>query len=117
MTCTYLEKKNCSWRLFLTLPSDSCSEIVTVPGLIGHGFPPAYNWNFTTTRQEFLDNRTRDYGQGHVVGGGSILNGIVMTRGTVADYNAWEALGNPGWGWKGLLPYFKKVSIVLMLVS
>ena len=104
-------------RFLLTLPSDSSSEIVTVPGLIGHGFPPAYNWNFTTTRQEFLDNRTRDYGQGHVVGGGSILNGIVMTRGTVADYDAWEALGNTGWGWKGLLPYFKKVSIVLTFMS
>ncbi|KAL2133538.1 hypothetical protein VTI74DRAFT_2191 [Chaetomium olivicolor] len=87
---------------------DSSSEIVTVPGLIGHGFPPAYNWNFTTTAQEFLDNNTRDYGQGHVVGGGSILNGIVMTRGAKAHYDAWQALGNPGWGWRDLLPYFKK---------
>jgi choline dehydrogenase-like flavoprotein len=30
-------------------------------------------------------------------------------RGTKADYDSWEALGNPGWGWDGLLPYFKKV--------
>ncbi|KAL2256053.1 hypothetical protein VTK26DRAFT_2264 [Humicola hyalothermophila] len=87
---------------------DPSPDIVTVPGLIGHGFPPPYNWNFTTTPQEFLDNKPRDYGQGHVVGGGSILNGIVMTRGARQDYDAWEALGNPGWGWDGLLPYFKK---------
>ncbi|KAK4035410.1 hypothetical protein C8A01DRAFT_38093 [Parachaetomium inaequale] len=87
---------------------DSSSDIVTVPGLIGHGFPPAYNWNLTTTPQEFLDNNTRDYGQGHVVGGGSILNGIVTTRGARADYDAWQALGNPGWGWEDMLPYFKK---------
>jgi choline dehydrogenase-like flavoprotein len=44
-----------------------------------------------------------------VVGGGSILNGIVTTRGARAHYDAWEALGNPGWGWQGMLPYFKKV--------
>ncbi|KAK4155418.1 GMC oxidoreductase-domain-containing protein [Chaetomidium leptoderma] len=87
---------------------DSSAGIVTVPGLIGHGFPPAYNWNFTTTPQAFLDNKTRDYGQGHVVGGGSILNGMVTTRGARADYDAWQALGNPGWGWQDMLPYFKK---------
>ena len=79
--------------------------------MIGHGFPPAYNWNLTTTRQEFLDNNVRDYGQGHVVGGGSILNGIVTTRGAQADYDAWETLGNPGWGWRDMLPYFKKVCL------
>jgi len=45
-----------------------------------------------------------------VVGGGSILNGIVMTRGARADYDAWQALGNPGWGWQDMLPYFKKAS-------
>ncbi|KAH6632595.1 hypothetical protein F5144DRAFT_513114 [Chaetomium tenue] len=88
--------------------SEDSNDIVTVPGLIGHGFPPAYNWNFTTAPQEFLDNNTRDYGQGHVVGGGSILNGIVTTRGARADYDAWEALGNPGWGWQDMLRYFKK---------
>lgn len=92
-----------------TANRDSSSAAVTVPGLIGHGFPPAYNWNFTTAPQAFLDNNTRDYGQGHVVGGGSILNGAVMTRGSRADYDAWQALGNPGWDWHGLLPYFKKV--------
>jgi choline dehydrogenase-like flavoprotein len=94
-----------------TVCRDPSSDIVTVPGLIGHGFPPAYNWNFTTTPQEFLDNNTRDYGQGHVVGGGSILNGIVTTRGARADYDAWEALRNPGWGWQDMLPYFKKVCL------
>jgi choline dehydrogenase-like flavoprotein len=98
-----------STERLLTGNRDSSSAIVTVPGLIGHGFPPAYNWNLTTTPQEFLDNKARDYGQGHVVGGGSILNGIVTTRGARADYDAWQALGNPGWAWQDMLPYFKKV--------
>ncbi|KAH6634589.1 GMC oxidoreductase-domain-containing protein [Chaetomium sp. MPI-SDFR-AT-0129] len=87
---------------------DPSPAIVTVPGLIGTGFPPAYNWNLTTTPQEFLDNTPRDYGQGRVVGGGSILNGLVTTRGARADYDAWEALGNEGWGWEGMVEYFRR---------
>ncbi|KAK4199434.1 putative GMC oxidoreductase [Triangularia verruculosa] len=87
---------------------DSAPDLITVPGLVGHGFIPSQNWNITTAPQESLDNRTRDYGQGHVVGGGSILNGLVMTRGAKYDYDAWLTLGNPGWSWHGMLRYFKK---------
>ncbi|GAW25110.1 putative GMC oxidoreductase [Rosellinia necatrix] len=62
----------------------------------------------TTTPQEFLDNRTRSFPQGRVVGGSSIINGLCWTRGAAADYDAWRDLGNPGWGWIDLLPYFLK---------
>ena len=44
----------------------------------------------------------------NVVGGGSIVNGMVYDRGARADYDAWEKLGNPGWNFNGLLPYFKR---------
>lgn len=47
--------------------------------------------------------------QGKVLGGGSILNAMCWNRGGADDYDAWEALGNPGWGWGGILPYFIKV--------
>jgi len=47
--------------------------------------------------------------QGKVLGGGSILNAMCWNRGGADDYDAWEALGNPGWGWAGMLPYFIKV--------
>jgi choline dehydrogenase-like flavoprotein len=42
------------------------------------------------------------------IGGGSIINGMCWARGGKADYDAWVALGNPGWGWNDLLPYFMK---------
>lgn len=45
---------------------------------------------------------------GRGVGGGSLINGMCWTRGGRADYDAWAALGNDGWGWEELLPYFKK---------
>ncbi|KAK1771700.1 alcohol oxidase [Phialemonium atrogriseum] len=87
---------------------DTSDNIVTIPGLVGRDLSTIYDWNLTTTPQSFLDNETRPYNAGRVVGGSSILNGMVWTRGSAADYDAWEALGNPGWGWEGLLPYFKK---------
>ncbi|KAJ4345054.1 hypothetical protein N0V95_005963 [Ascochyta clinopodiicola] len=45
---------------------------------------------------------------GNVVGGGSVVNGMAFDRASAADYDAWEALGNPGWNWNNLLGYFKK---------
>lgn len=37
---------------------------------------------------------------------------MLLNRGSAADYDAWESLGNPGWGWEGLYPYFVKVSSI-----
>jgi choline dehydrogenase-like flavoprotein len=45
---------------------------------------------------------------GNVVGGGSVVNGMAFDRASAADYDAWEMLGNVGWNWNSLLPYFKK---------
>ena len=45
------------------------------------------------------------------MGGSTILNGLCWTRGSEANFNAWEALGNPGWGWDDMQPYFRKVGL------
>ena len=55
-----------------------------------------------------MGNRTYAVRVGNVVGGGSVVNGIQFDRGSDADFDAWETLGNAGWGWKGLKPYFQK---------
>lgn len=55
-----------------------------------------------------LDNRTFTVSAANVVGGGTVVNGMMFDRGSNADYDAWEHLGNGGWGWKSLQPYFKK---------
>ena len=60
--------------------------------------------------QTQLDGNARPMPQGKVLGGGSILNAMCWNRGGADDYDTWEALGNPGWGWEGLLPYFMKAS-------
>ncbi|TKX23819.1 GMC oxidoreductase-like protein 5 [Elsinoe australis] len=45
---------------------------------------------------------------GGVVGGGSVVNGMAYNRGAALDYDSWEQLGNEGWGFSSLLPYFRK---------
>ncbi|KAK4223093.1 putative GMC oxidoreductase [Podospora fimiseda] len=55
-----------------------------------------------------LNNSTRSDTVAAVVGGASLIHGLAGIRGTKVDYDAWEKLGNPGWGWKGILLYFKK---------
>lgn len=69
---------------------------------------PKLMYNFSSTPQAGLNNRTLEVSAAASVGGGSTVNGMFLNRGAAEDYNAWEKLGNPGWGWKGLLPYFKQ---------
>lgn len=58
-----------------------------------------------------LNNKTWNTRVAQVLGGGSVVNGMMYDRGSAADYDAWEALGNKGWGWNGLYPFFKKGNI------
>jgi choline dehydrogenase-like flavoprotein len=65
----------------------------------------------TTVPQTGLQNRLTSLNIGMVVGGGSTVNGMSFDRGSRGDYDAWEQLGNPGWGWDDLQPYFRKVKL------
>ena len=67
---------------------------------------------FTSVPQVGLANRTAGLAVGATVGGGSTVNGMAWDRGSKADYDAWEELGNPGWGWEGILHYFRKVESI-----
>ena len=49
------------------------------------------------------------YDQGHVIGGGSSVMGMVALRGIPDDYDEWEAVGARGWAWNDVLPYFRKL--------
>lgn len=62
-----------------------------------------FDWKFETTPQDGLGGRVLSWPRGRVLGGTSALNFLVWNRGSAEDYDAWEELGNPGWGWKDLL--------------
>ncbi|KAI1020318.1 hypothetical protein LB503_006314 [Fusarium chuoi] len=67
-----------------------------------------YQWGLTTEPQAYLNNQRVGIPQGKAVGGSSILDGLCWSKGSVSDYDGWEKLGNKGWSWNDLLPYFKK---------
>ncbi|KAI8960838.1 putative GMC oxidoreductase [Daldinia sp. FL1419] len=87
---------------------DDRAEDVSIPGNVGFEDPRRYEVKLEMAPQRFLDGETRIFSQGRAVGGSTIVNGLVWTRGSAAGFDAWEHLGNPGWGWMDLLPYFRK---------
>jgi 5-(hydroxymethyl)furfural/furfural oxidase len=80
-------------------------------------FDPRFHWTeLKVTTQVVSHNNPeaeypplRKYEQARVLGGGSSINGQMANRGAPTDYDEWEARGAAGWGWKDVLPYFKKV--------
>ncbi|KAH7140350.1 hypothetical protein B0J13DRAFT_596606 [Dactylonectria estremocensis] len=87
---------------------DANEDFVTVPGLAGGAVGTKYDWNLTYAASEALGGRNVSIPQGKVVGGSTKLNRMVFDRGSKSDYDRWAALGNDGWNWDALLPYFKK---------
>ncbi|EHY58976.1 hypothetical protein HRR83_001760 [Exophiala dermatitidis] len=65
-------------------------------------------FNITSAPEPAMGGQRYSVRAGSVPGGGSTVNGMELDRASAADYDSWEQLGNPGWGWKGLFPYFKK---------
>jgi len=69
---------------------------------------PRADWCFKTEPEPGLNGRALNYPRGKVVGGCSAINGMIYMRGQSRDYDQWRQLGNPGWGWDEVLPYFLK---------
>jgi choline dehydrogenase len=68
----------------------------------------AENWGYTTVPQPGLNGRTIDIARGKVLGGSSSINAMISIRGNRRDFDAWGQLGNHGWTYEEVLPYFKK---------
>ncbi len=76
---------------------------------IGYGrtmFHPVLNWRFSTEPEPELAGRRVYWPRGRCLGGSSAINGLIYIRGQPADYDHWAALGNSGWGWREVLPFF-----------
>ncbi len=69
---------------------------------------PKTDWCFETETDPGLNGRSIPYPRGKVLGGSSSINGLVYVRGQSHDYDQWRQLGNVGWSWDDVLPYFKK---------
>jgi len=69
----------------------------------------AVDWAYSTEEEPHLNNRKIPVPRGKVLGGSSSINFMVYARGNRADYDQWQALGNQGWSYADVLPYFKKI--------
>jgi choline dehydrogenase len=67
---------------------------------------PRTDWMMRTEPEPALGGRSLSYPRGKVLGGCSSINGMIYMRGQAADYEHWRQLGNRGWGWSDVLPYF-----------
>ena len=66
------------------------------------------NWLYKTEPEPELDNRQVIQPRGKVLGGSSSINGLLYLRGQPADYDHWRQLGNSGWSFDDVLPYFRR---------
>jgi choline dehydrogenase len=66
------------------------------------------DWAYFTEEEPYLNNRKIFHPRGKVLGGSSSLNAMIYIRGNAHNYDRWQALGNPGWNYSDVLPYFKK---------
>ena len=69
---------------------------------------PSVNWCFDTEPEAGTDNRRIPIPRGKVLGGSSSINGMLYVRGQAFDYDTWAQLGNRGWSYDEVLPYFKR---------
>ncbi len=69
----------------------------------------AYDWGYKTEPEPHLGGRRLSAPRGKVVGGSSSINGMVYVRGHAADFDRWEEQGATGWGFRNVLPYFKRM--------
>ncbi|GJC87226.1 dehydrogenase citC [Colletotrichum liriopes] len=81
---------------------------INIPGMKGSTLATKYDWNFTTVPQPNVNSRSFTVNRGKVLGGSSALNLMSYDRAAVAEYDSWEALGNPGWNWETMIAAMKK---------
>ncbi|XP_015598846.1 glucose dehydrogenase [FAD, quinone] [Cephus cinctus] len=107
------------WQVLLIEAGKDEIFLTDIPLLASTMQITAYNWGYKTEPRaknadgnggyclSMTDGRC-NWPRGKAVGGTSVINFMMYTRGSRADYDSWEAQGNPGWSYKDVLPYFLK---------
>jgi choline dehydrogenase len=90
-------------------PRDTSPFIGIPAGFLKVIFDPKVTWGFQAEPGPAIDDRAIPALQGRVVGGSGAINGMVYVRGQADDFNHWAQLGNPGWGYADVLPYFRRM--------
>jgi len=89
-------------------PPDSSFMLRMPAGFANLGEKTPYNWRYETTPQKHCNDRRMYWPRGKTWGGSSSINAMLYVRGHASDYDHWRQLGNEGWSYDDVLPYFKK---------
>lgn len=107
------------WKVLLLEAGRPENFIMDYPLLANYLQFTDANWRYKTAPSNSsclgLDNNQCNWPRGKVVGGSSVLNYMIHTRGNKRDYDNWEAMGNPGWGYRDVLRYFMKMEKVCFI--
>ncbi len=101
------EDSNVSVLLLEAGGKDTKPELA-IPGAYGKLMKTEVDWGFSTVPQKHVDNREIYLPRGKTLGGSSSTNAMAYVRGHKEDFNDWMKLGNKGWGYDDVLPYFIK---------
>lgn len=95
--------------LVLEFGGSDRSILIQMPGALSIPMNRAkYNWHYESEPEPGLDGRRLHCPRGKVLGGSSSINGLVYVRGNPRDFDRWEQEGAAGWGYREVLPYFKR---------
>ena len=75
------------------------------------------DWGYHTVEQEHAHGRRLHLPRGRVVGGSHALNAMIWVRGHAADFDTWAYLGNSGWSWAAVEPYFRRAESMLDVIG
>jgi choline dehydrogenase len=81
---------------------------IKIPAAFNKLFKSSYDWAYETEPEANLDGRTMYWPRGKTLGGSSSLNAMMYVRGNALDYDHWAELGNKGWSYGDVLPYFEQ---------
>ena len=84
------------------------SPNIKIPAAFAKQFHSKLDWDYATEPERHVDGRSLYIPRGKSLGGSSSMNAMLYVRGRPLDYDAWEAQGAPGWGYRDVLPYFIK---------
>lgn len=106
------------WSVLLLEAGREEIFLTDVPLLVSYIIGTDYNWGYKTERSNGaclgMKGRRCHWPRGKAMGGTSVINYMVYTRGFPKDYDEWEALGNYGWSFRDVLPYFLKSEDLLV---
>ncbi|MEO1612841.1 MAG: GMC family oxidoreductase N-terminal domain-containing protein, partial [Pseudomonadota bacterium] len=83
-------------------------QTIETPLLLLENWNTEYDYAYFTAPQKHCNGRKIHWPRGRVVGGSGSINGMLYVRGHASDYDNWAYMGNPGWDYESVLPYFKK---------